>query len=58
VERSNAWLLDNKRLSPRYDRLGFIVQALLQKACILLVAGSSTPSFFRRDFNALSFSGD
>ena len=26
VERSNAWLLENKRLALRYDRLGFIVQ--------------------------------
>ncbi|GAC1545095.1 MAG: hypothetical protein NVS2B4_22770 [Ramlibacter sp.] len=39
VERSNAWLLENKRLALRYDRLGFIVQALLQAACILMVAG-------------------
>ncbi len=39
VERSNAWLLENKRLALRYDRLGFIVQALPQTACILLVAG-------------------
>ena len=39
VERSNAWLLENKRLALRYDRLGFIVQALLQTACIFLVAG-------------------
>ena len=39
VERSNAWLLENKRLALRYDRLGFIVQSLLQTACILLVAG-------------------
>ena len=43
VERSNAWLLkkllENKRLALRYDRLGFIVQALLQTACILLVTG-------------------
>ncbi len=39
VERSNAWLLENKRLALRYDRLGFVVQALLQTACILLVAG-------------------
>ena len=39
VERSNAWLLENKRLALRYDRLGFIVQALLQTACMLLVAG-------------------
>ena len=42
VERSNAWLLENKRLALRYDRLGFIVQALLQTACILLVAGRLT----------------
>ena len=39
VERSNAWLLENKRLALRYDRRGFIVQGLLQAACILLVAG-------------------
>jgi len=38
VERSNAWLLENKRLALRYDRRGFIVQALLQTACIPLVA--------------------
>lgn len=28
VERSNAWLLENKRLVLRYDRLGFIVRLL------------------------------
>ncbi len=39
VERSNAWLLENKRPALRYNRRGFIVQALLQAACILLVAG-------------------
>ena len=38
VERTNAWLLENKRPGLRYDRLGFIVEALLQEACILLVA--------------------
>ena len=38
VERSNAWLLENKRLALRYDRLGFI-QSLLQAACLFLVAG-------------------
>jgi transposase len=38
VERSNAWLLDNKRLALRHDRLGFIIQSLLQAACIFLVA--------------------
>jgi hypothetical protein len=25
VERCNAWVLENKRLALRYDRLGFIV---------------------------------
>ncbi len=39
VERSNAWLLENKRLALRYDRQGFIIQALLQAACLFLVAG-------------------
>jgi transposase len=39
VERSNAWVLENKRLALRYDRLGFIVQSLLQTACLFLVAG-------------------
>ena len=38
VERSNAWVLENKRLGLRYDRLGFIIQSLLQAACIFLVA--------------------
>ena len=38
VERSNAWLLENRRLALRYDRLGFIVQSLLQAACLFLVA--------------------
>ena len=38
VERSNAWVPENKRLALRYDRLGFIIQSLLQAACIFLVA--------------------
>jgi len=38
VERTNAWLLENKRLGLRYDHLGHIVQTLLQAACILVVA--------------------
>jgi transposase len=45
VERSNAWVLENKRLALRYDRLGFIVQSLLQTACILLVAGKLVQEF-------------
>jgi transposase len=38
VERSNAWILENERLALRYDRLGVIVQSLLQAACLFLVA--------------------
>jgi transposase len=45
VERSNAWVLENKRLALRYDRLGFIVQSLLQSACILLVASRLAQEF-------------
>jgi len=39
VERSDAWVLENRRLALRYDRLGFVIQSLLQAACIFLVAG-------------------
>jgi transposase len=45
VERSNAWVLENKRLALRYDRLGFIIQSLLQAACIFLVAGRLASQF-------------
>src|SRR3954469_12667318 len=45
VERSNARLLENKRLALRYDRLGFIVQSLLQAACLFLVAGRLAREF-------------
>ena len=45
VERTNAWLLENKRLGLRYDRLGHIVESLLQAACILLVAPRLTREF-------------
>src|SRR3954466_13082093 len=44
-ERRNAWFLESwgagtqTRLALRYDRLGFIIQSLLQAACIFLVAG-------------------
>ena len=40
VERSNAWVPENKRVARRYDRLCFIVQSLLQTARTLLVAAS------------------
>jgi transposase len=45
VERSNAWVLENRRLALRYDRLGFIIQSLLQAACIFLVAGRLVREF-------------
>ena len=38
VEHGCAWLLANKRLDRRHDRQGRIVVALLQAACIFLVA--------------------
>src|SRR5918911_1888887 len=45
VERSNAWLLENRRLALRYDRHGFIIQSLLQAACLFLVAGRLVKEF-------------
>jgi transposase len=45
VERSLAWLLDNRRLALRYDRLGFVIQSLLRAACIFLVAGRLAREF-------------
>jgi transposase len=45
VERSNAWILENRRLALRYDRLGFIIQSLLQAACLFLVAGRLAREF-------------
>jgi len=45
VERTNAWLLENKRLGLRYDRLGFVVESLLQAACVFLVASRLTREF-------------
>jgi hypothetical protein len=37
--------MENKRLALRYERLGFIVQSLLQAACIFLVARRLTREF-------------
>ncbi len=45
VERSIAWVLENRRLALRYDRLGFVIQSLLQAACIFLVAGQLASQF-------------
>ena len=38
VERDCAWLLANKRLERRQDRLGHIILALLTAACMFIVA--------------------
>src|ERR671938_35265 len=38
VENVNAWLLANKRLDRRNDRLAFIIDALLTAACIWVIA--------------------
>ncbi len=45
VERTNAWLPENKRLALRYDRLGLIVESLPQAACVFLVANRLTREF-------------
>jgi transposase len=45
VERSLAWLLENKRLALRYGRLAFVTRSLLQSACIFLVAGRLAREF-------------
>ena len=39
------WVLENRRLALRYDRLGFVVQSLLWAACIFLVAGRLAREF-------------
>jgi hypothetical protein len=38
-------VLENKHPALRYDRLGFIVQSLLQAACLSLVAGTLAREF-------------
>jgi transposase len=38
VEHGCAWVLANKRLDRRNDRLGYIIDALLTMACILVIA--------------------
>jgi transposase len=45
VERSLAWVLENRRLALRYDRLGFIIQSLLRSACIFQVAKTLAREF-------------
>jgi transposase len=43
VEHDCAWLLANKRLDRRHDRLGRIVLALLTAACIFIIANRLSP---------------
>src|SRR3954451_6484113 len=43
VEHDCAWLLANKRLDRRQDRLGRIILALLTAACIFLIANRIDP---------------
>ncbi len=42
VEHANAWLLANKRLDRRNDRLTIIIDALLTAACIFVIANRLT----------------
>ena len=43
VEHDCAWLLANKRLDRRQDRLGRVILALLNAACIFVVANRLVP---------------
>jgi hypothetical protein len=42
VEHANAWLLANKRLDRRNDRLTSVIDALLTTACIFVIANRLT----------------
>ena len=43
VEHDCAWLLANKRLDRRHDRLGRVILALLTTACIFVIANRLSP---------------
>jgi hypothetical protein len=43
VEHDFAWLLANKRLDRRHDRLGRTILALLTAACIFVIANRLSP---------------
>jgi hypothetical protein len=43
VEHDCAWLLANKRLDRRQDRLGRVILALLNAACIFVIAHRLSP---------------
>ena len=43
VEHGCAWLLANKRLDRRQDRLGRMILALLTAACIFIIANRISP---------------
>src|SRR5689334_6334078 len=42
VEHANAWLLANKRLDRRNDKLALIIDGLLTTACIFMIANRIT----------------
>jgi hypothetical protein len=42
IEQANAWLLANKLLDRRNDRLGVIIDALLTSAGIFVIANRLT----------------
>jgi hypothetical protein len=42
VEHANAWLLANKRLDRRNDRLTIVIDGLLTAACIFVIANRLT----------------
>ncbi|MFC0387702.1 transposase [Muricoccus vinaceus] len=54
VERTNAWLLKNRRLALRYDRCDFIIQSMLQTAYIFLAAGRLARKFWKPPVNLSS----
>ena len=43
VEHGCAWLLADKRLDRRQDRLGRVVLTLLNAACVFLIANRIRP---------------
>jgi transposase len=51
VEHDCAWLLADRRLDRRQDRLGRVILALLTAACIFLIANRLSP-FWKRCLNA------
>ena len=55
VEHANAWLLANKRLDRRNDRLTSIIDALLTTACIFVIANRITDKGHTEKFRDAEF---